>query len=406
MRLLLFLAMLLLVWASAESNFPYLGTDTSKARIDLEQILSAGPPPQGIPALGFTGDRNGYLPPTPSGQLVPVAQATGLNPEEPVIVYASKAYPLRILLWHEIINDSLAPLAITFSPSTNSTAVFDRRIAITDTEREAVLKLNPKAKIAALDATYKAMYKAQTAQDAPEWGLEVSFGTSGMLYNANTLIFDSLTSTVFSQLSGRGAVGLLADRSLLRYPSQVVSLAAFAKAYPGGQVFSLSTGFDRNYNQNPYFGYERSGQTALMMGVVDGRVAVKERIVGLELGNQGVAYTYNNLASKRVINDTVGTTDLVVWWAPNTRSVLDAGRIDQAKDVGAVGVFNRKLGSRTLNFVWDKDAWVDQETKSRWNILGQAVAGPMQGQQLEAIAHNSAFWFAWAAFWPNTELKP
>jgi hypothetical protein len=398
------LLMLTVTITLAESNFPYLGTDLSKSRITLEQIISAGPPPQGIPALGFTGDRTERIAATATPRFVAVAEARFLTPEEPVLVYGSKAYPLQILRWHEIVNDG--PVSVTYSPLCNSAVVFQRRVALNDSEREAVLRANPRAAIATLDAALKASYTAQTGQPAPAWGLEVSFGTSGMLYNANPLIFDSATGSVFSQITGEGAVGVLSGTRLLRLPAQVVSFSTFRGAFPNGQVLSIETGFSRAYAQNPYLGYDRPDEPPLLyLGNLDNRLAPKERVVSVEVGQQSVAFPLTNLSQRRVLNDQLGGIEIAVWWAAGTRSALDANSFERAKDVGAVGVFNRRLEGRSLTFRFDNGSWVDQETSSRWNLLGQATDGTLKGKQLEAIPHDTPLWFAHAAFRPNTQIR-
>ncbi|MDX2006847.1 MAG: DUF3179 domain-containing protein [Meiothermus sp.] len=403
-KLVVILSLLCTVSSLAESNFPYLGTDVSKARIALEQIISAGPPPQGVPALGFTGDRNGRITATAAPKFVALADARLLSPEEPVVVVGSKAYPLRILRWHEVVNDGT--LIVTYSPLCNSAAVYDRRVALSDAEREAVLRLDPRASVAALDPAFKAAYSAQTGQPAPNWGLEVSFGTSGMLYRANPLIFDSATGSVFAQMTGEGAVGALSNTRLLRIPSQVVSFAAFSRAFPGGQVLSTETGFTRAYAQNPYFGYDRPDEPPLLyLGNIDTRLQPKERVVALEVGQQSVAYPFSLIAQRQAVNDQLGGLEVAVWWAAGTRSALDANSFEQARDVGAVGVFSRRLEGRTLSFRFEAGSWVDQETNSRWNILGQATDGALRGKRLETLAHDTPLWFAQAAFRPNTQIR-
>lgn len=400
--IVLLVAFLAGTWATAESNFPYLGTDISKSNIPLDQILSVGPPPQGVPALGFPGDRTGFTKETAQPKFVAFAEAR-LAADEPVIVYQGKAYPIRILLWHEIVNDGM--VAITYSPVSNSVGVFDRRIPLTEAQQTAVMALNPKAKVVQLDAGFRTTYKAQTGQDAAASGLEVAYGTSGMLYKSNLLMFDSATGSVFSQVLAEGNVGTLTGVKLLRYPAQVVSAAEFARAFPSGQVLSRETGFNRPYDQNPYFGYDQTDIPVFLYGPKDNRLPTKERVVALELGREVVAYPFSGLATKRVVNEKVNGVDIVVWWAPGTRSVLDAATIAGAKDVGAVGVFRRDLEGRVLTFRLENNIWVDRETGSQWNLLGQAVEGPLKGKRLEAVAHDNTLWFAWAALRPATQIR-
>ena len=82
----------------------------------------------------------------------------------------------------------------------------------------------------------------------------------------------------------------------------------------------------------------------------------------------------------------------------------DEGRwvIADAEDVGATGVFERTLGDQTLTFQRDGDKIVDLETNSTWNILGQAIDGPLSGERLSQVVHADHFWFSWAAFRPDT----
>lgn len=395
------------LWARAESNFPLLGTDTTRSTIPLEQVLSAGPPPQGVPALGFGGDRTGRFAATPAPAFVPLERSSWLDAQEPLIVHGGKGYPLRLLLWHEVVNDRAGvPVAVAFSPPSHSFAVFDRRVPLTPEQRDAVLRLDPAARVLPLDDDFRARYREQTGREAPPWGLEVTFGTSGMLYNANLLMFDSASGSVFSQFLHAGVVGTLASAELLRLPAQVVSAAEFARAYPQGQVLSLETGYPRPYAQNPYLGYERLETPGFVGRVLeDRRLPARERVLGLEVGGEAVAYAFSSLARRRAVNDRVGGVDVAVWWAPGTRSVLDAATVAQAKDAGAVGVFRRTLEGRTLSFEWDGQGWTDRESGSRWNLLGQAVEGPLKGKRLTPLPHDVPFWFAWTAFRPEAQLR-
>ena len=123
------LAILLVLVSSVfaqPSSLKELGVDSSKFTIPLESILSGGPPPQGIPALGFSGDHTGAVSESPQPVFISQQEATWLADEEPVIVMnlkgQSRIYPLQILTWHEIINDTLGgvPITVTFCPLCNS----------------------------------------------------------------------------------------------------------------------------------------------------------------------------------------------------------------------------------------------------------------------------------------------
>jgi hypothetical protein len=389
-----------------------IGVDTSRAIIPVDEIMSGGPPPQGIPALGFTGDRAGAANANQPPQFVSQADAAQwLGEEEPVIVVTvseeSRAYPLQVLTWHEIANDTLdgVPVAVTFCPLCNSALAFDRRIPLTEEAKQELLEVNPEAELTELDAPFLEAYRIQEPSMDPVAGMTVTFGVSGLLYNSNLLMFDTVSSTLWSQLVGEGVVGTLAGTNLLRYPAQIVSFSELREAFPHALVLSRDTGYNRAYGTNPYVGYDRADSPAfLFSGPTDGRLPPKERVITFELNGEAVAYPFTELARERVINDTVGGQPVALFWQPGTRSALDASAIAASEDVGAAGAFHRVLNGRELHFSWQDDAFVDEETGSSWNLLGQAVSGELKGQVLRPVVHDNTLWFAWAAFRPDTRI--
>ncbi len=389
-----------------------IGVDTGRATIPIDDILSGGPPPQGIPALGFTGDHAGAAGASGVPQFVTQREAAAwLGVEEPVIALViggeSRAYPLQILTWHEIANDTLGgvPVAVTFCPLCNSALAFDRRVPLSKRARQRVLKLNPEVAPTELDAAFTEAYRAQQGNVNVVGGLEVTFGVSGLLYNSNMLMFDTASSTLWSQLIGEGVAGTLAETQLLRYPAQIVSFAEYRDAFPDGLVLSQDTGFSRLYGNNPYLGYDRADSPAfLFSGETDGRLPPKERVITVERLGEAVAYPFSRLSEEGVVQDSIGGEPVVVFWQPGTRSALDESVIAESEDVGAAGIFSRELDGRVLTFVQQNGLLVDAETGSSWNLLGQAVAGELQGQTLVPLVHDNTLWFAWAAFKPETRI--
>lgn len=394
----------LLLWGSVQavSNLPYLGTDERRASIDLSQILSPGPPPQGIPSLGFVGHFNDYFPAT-VGPVMLAASAANLQPQEPVLVTAGQAFPMRFLVWHELVNHGSAtpPLLISYSPTSDLAAVFDRRIPLTPALREEVLKRNPRAPVVRLDPQFQTAYRAQHGGTAPEWALEGNFGHSGMLLHGNHLFFDAYTGTVYSQFLGQGVVGTLSGVKLLRYPAQVISWGQYVKAYPAGQVLAEPAGFGRNYNVNPYLGFDDPAQPLLLDVAISARRPAHERVVGLDLDWETVAYPYPYLAEKKVVNDQVSGMDVVLWWQAGNQNPLNP-----SQDQGMVGVFNRQLGSQLLTFEWDGSVVRDRQTGSQWNLLGLATSGPLAGKQLEPVLYQSTWWAVWSTFKRQADLRP
>jgi len=126
--------------------------------------------------------------------------------------------------------------------------------------------------------------------------------------------------------------------------------------------------------------------------------------VTVSVGGEDVAYPYTLLKERRVVNDTVGGTAIVVFYRSGTSSALDAGGVAEGFDLGASGVFSPQLDGRRLTFKASGSDFVDSETGSHWNLLGRAVSGPLEGRRLEPIVHGDDFWFAWAAFKPGTRI--
>ncbi len=110
------------------------------------------------------------------------------------------------------------------------------------------------------------------------------------------------------------------------------------------------------------------------------------------------------LSESRIVNDSVNDEPIVLFWSEGTNSALDASRIASGQDVGAVGVFSRKIADKTLTFMWNGEAFTDEETGSTWDLLGNAISGELSGQSLKPIVHDNTLWFAWAAFKPETRI--
>jgi hypothetical protein len=328
--------------------------------VDVNEIISGGPPPDGIPAI----DEPRFL---------RAGDVGFLDDREPVIVVEiegeARAYPLQVMTWHEIVNDTIAgvPVAVTYCPLCNTAVAFDRRTA----------------------------------------GRTVTFGTSGMLYRSALVMYDRQTESLWTHFNGQAVVGTLTGTDLERFPAPIVSWETFREAHPTALVLSRETGFERDYGRNPYPGYDDvDSPPFLYRGEVDGRLAAKERILGIALGDEAVAIQLEPLAEAGVLDLTVDDRQLVALHQPGTASALDRSDVSGGRDIGATGVFERQLDGRTLSFERTAGGFRDQETSSTWNILGRATAGPLEGSQLERVPAVDTFWFAWGAYQPDTRLLP
>ena len=334
-------------------------TDFSRHTVPYDEILSGGPPRDGIPPIDnpkFTTNE---------------AASQWLGDQEPVIIFGLngdvRAYPLQILTWHEIVNDVVdgVHVAVTFCPLCNAALVFDRRLD----------------------------------------GVVYDFGTSGKLRNSDLIMWDRQTESWWQQFTGEGIVGELAGNKLTSLPSQVISWEDFKAANPEGIVLSRDTGFNRPYGQNPYAGYDRADNPPFLFdGLVDGRLLPKERVAFVTVGDKTAAFPFSILEVERAVNYTVNGRDLVVFFETGTVSALDRRSIKGSRDVGATGVFDANLDGRKLTFRFDEENLVDNATGSVWSILGRATEGPLTGKELAPVVHDNNFWFAVAAFRPDTKI--
>jgi hypothetical protein len=335
--------------------------------VSYDEILSGGPPRDGIRSID-------------APKFVSNDEAADwLAGNEPVITLDlngdARAYPLQIITWHEIVNDTVGgvPAVITFCPLCNSALAFDRQVG---------------------DQVFE-------------------FGVSGLLRNSDLIMYDRTTETLWQQFTGDGIIGELTGERLTFLPTSIVSFADFREAHPDGQVLSRDTGLRGNYGSNPYAGYDTydhvlsaGGNLALFQGQADDRLEPAARVVTVSLDEQGIdiAYPYSLLEQAGVVNDNRGGQDLAVFFTPGTSSALGAQVIADAADVGATGVFDPNLDGQKLTFRVEQGQILDDQTGSLWNILGQATEGALAGQELEDIVHGDHFWFSWAAFKPDTVI--
>ena len=205
------------------------------------------------------------------------------------------------------------------------------------------------------------------------------FGTSGLLRNSDLVMWDRQTESWWQQITGEAIVGELTGTKLTFIPANVISWGDFREIHPQGQVLTRETGFIRNYASPPYRGYDEIGSTPfLFSGEIDDRLDAMERVVGLAIDGQNMAYPFILLEANPVINDTVGGQELVVFYTGGTLSAF-AGRGVPNRVVGSTGMYVPFVEGQKLTFKIQDALIVDEETGSKWNILGQAVEGPLEG---------------------------
>lgn len=334
-------------------------TDFTRHTVPLSEIVSGGPPKDGIPAI----DR-------PRFESVEAA-SSWLKSREPVILFErggdARAYPIQILIWHEIVNDTVGgvPAAITFCPLCNTAIAFDRR----------------------------------------HQGRALDFGTTGKLRFSDLVMYDRQTESWWQQITGEAIVGTLAGKRLTPLPAQIVAFETFRGTFPKGKVLSRKTGVSRAYGANPYVGYDDINSSPfLYSGPRDDRLRPMERVVTVSIGSVDVAYPFRALEQRRIVNDTAGGTPIVVIFVKGVASALDKSSIADSRDIGTAAVFKRHLEARTLTFTRSGEKVIDTQTRSVWNILGQATAGPLRGKNLTPVVSGQHFWFSWVVFKPKTRI--
>lgn len=347
-------------------------TDFATHCVPLSEIQSGGPGRDGIPPLD-------------DPRFVAIADAGAwLQPQEPVIAVAegsvARAYPLQILIWHEIVNDALAgrPIAVTFCPLCNTSLVFERRVG----------------------------------------GRELTFGTTGNLRYSDLVMFDRQTESWWQQATGEAIVGALTGERLPRLGSVVLSFEEFATAYPAGEVLSRADAdaemrskgkTRRHYGTNPYVGYDRADSPPIFWTAadprIDPRLPPKARVAVATFVDPPVAYVTDDLTGTVAIDTTLGGRAVALLYLGGVASPLDTPATSQGADTGQAILYDRTVDGRTLTLRPAGRMFTDLETGSTWSVAGVATAGPLAGRRLRMLPHEFTFWFVWSTFRPDTQVR-
>jgi hypothetical protein len=268
-------------WAS---EWPETDFETTSVE-SWSEIMSGGPPKDGIPAID-------------DPRMLPLSEAPFIERSEPVMVLelpgeTPRAYPVRYLIWHEIVNDEVGdvPVAVTFCPLCNSGIVFDRRT---------------------------------------EAGV-LDFGVSGKLRNSDMIMYDRQTESWWQQATGVGIVGELTGVELAMLPGWLEGMGSFRDRNPGGLVMAEPEGFYRDYGRNPYVGYDSSTRPFLYSGENPPHdIPPLVRVV--RVGDR--AWPLTRLSEEGEIREE----GVVLSWSSGQASALDHREIAWGRDVGNVRV--------------------------------------------------------------------
>lgn len=282
------------------------GFDTSRHSIPLDEIYDGGPGKDGIPAI--------LLPKFISAK---EADRTFLKNDDRVLglIYRgkAKAYPIKILNWHEIVNDRIGGVSrvVTYCPLCGTGMVFDTKVK----------------------------------------GRKLTFGVSGLLYQSDMLLYDHQTESLWSQIKSEAVTGSLIGARLKLVSSTHTDWKSWKARYPGTLVLSDDTGYIRNYDRDPYEGYESSDRLMFGVKATNQKYHSKEKVIGIQLGKVTKAYPFSELGkTKSPVKDILGKTPISIFY--------------------------------------------DRKSKT-------AIIRDEKGRELPSVV---GFWFAWYAFHPETQV--
>jgi hypothetical protein len=261
-------------------------TDFSKSSVEFDEILSGGPPRDGIPSID-------------DPKFVSVSEVADIADREPVIQFGldddTRAYPLRVLTWHEIANDVVAgvPVAVTYCPLCNAAIVFDRRLD----------------------------------------GRVLEFGTTGKLRNSDLVMYDRQTESWWQQFTGEAIVGAMAGEKLKLLPSRIVSFGAFRREHPEGRVLVPNDPSFRDYGRNPYASYDTASVPFLYRGELPENLPPMARVVVVRTTGEPIIVSLDKVRAGGFEQDGYRIT-----FEEGVASALDHSTIAQGRDVGAVRV--------------------------------------------------------------------
>lgn len=284
-------------------------TDFSKHSVPFAGIKSGGPPKDGIPPIDAP-----RFEPLVRGK--PTGWSVALGDTEPVIALSigddARAYPLRVLIWHEIANDVVGgtPVAVTYCPLCNAALAFERAVA----------------------------------------GRVLDFGTTGKLRHSDLVMYDRQTESWWQQFTGEAIVGTLTGHRLRLVPSRLESFDRFRQRFPDGRVLVPGDPNARNYGRNPYVGYDAAGQRPFLYdGTLPDGIEPMERVVAVETAPGRHEAWALALLRRR---GTIQSADLLIQWQPGQASALDKASIRAGRDVGNV-VVQRRQGDRFVDIPYD-----------------------------------------------------
>lgn len=253
-----------------------LGFDYSQHSIPLDEIYSGGPPKDGIPALYDPS----FISAHGAGYLRPADRILGL-----MINGEAKAYPIKILNWHELVNDRVGgkEVLVSYCPLCGTGMAFNAGIQ----------------------------------------GQRFLFGVSGKLYNSDVLFYDKKTESLWSQIKMEAVTGPMTGKHLTLLPLAHTTWRSWKEKYPDTAVLSRETGHWRDYGRNPYLSYETSDKIMFPIKHEDHRLPRKAWVVGVVVNKKAKAYSFESLRQEKgSVKDNVGGQDIIIDYDAENQSAV------------------------------------------------------------------------------------
>ncbi len=311
-------------------------------------LVSGDPPRDGIPAInnpifitGSKAESNGWI--DDSSIVDAVVTQTG-----------PRVYPRSITVWHEIVNDTIngQPASLTFCPLTGSSLIF----------------------------------RGKTPDGSP-----LTFGTTGLLYNSNLVMYDRQTNSMYPQILGIGISGPNRGIELEQIPVATTTWGRWRTLHPDSMLLSQQTGYFRNYSVYPYGDYDSNNRVFFPVAYQSSKFGPKELVIGTRIRGESLAVVKHELRSRVAVNLTLGEEPMVALYD----SALDHVRL-----------FSRIINGVTYTFTYDESGIVDVETSTTWEPTGRALNGDLAGTELRHVPSFQSMWFGWYAFHPTTAIVP
>ncbi len=350
---------------AAAAQPPPPDIDLSRASVPLEQVIfdTFGGPPLPLTQASVTQIQQlrNRIRPIYSPRYGDARDGNWLDKDDLVIGYSAGenayAYPVKMLNFHEIVNDVIAnlPVLISYCPLCASGVVYDRGVA----------------------------------------GRVLTFGNTSALYQNDMVMFDHETGSYWFQTGGEAIVGELVGQRLRLLPSVTMTWAEWRRDYPRTAVLSRDQGFPGRYpyENDPFSRYPwavAAGRFPFPVdrARVDDILPLAEVVITAEIGEAAKAYPLSHIEDG-VVNDSVGASPVVLF--THNRGI-------------STRVMSRTVAGRTLTFSRKDDHYVDAETRSTWDAAGRAIAGPLLGERLQGVPSRRAFWFSMSIALPGIEV--